>query len=435
MQTLEALARDASALANGETVLSAPETEVARQMQICNACRYCEGFCAVFPAMTRRLEFGKADIHFLANLCHNCGACLHACQYAPPHEFAVNVPQAMAQVRGQTYVDYAWPPALGRLYQRQGLTLSLALAAGLALFLVLSVVLQGQGLGALWSAPGSDFYGLFPHNLLVSLFAPVFLFATLALCLGVRRFWRELTPATSGAPLAGRATACALAGSGSLRTCLDWREAEAACARSDWLTRSIKPSATFTLLNLAIRSSAAHTRCSRLFMPWSAKVSSSWLMRKPRMRSKSTATTGSQLIRSIKRVRSMCSTCVVSTPAACAAAWKMRGSGLRMPSLELSIRWSNRSNTAASSAAFWSSWVIEAPLPMGALLVMQPVLCAALMRRSASTISGRRSPESSAITSRPRTSARMASRLARTSAGGMPRKRWHAPPCLTTSNA
>jgi citrate/tricarballylate utilization protein len=207
MQTLEALARDASALANGETVLSAPETEVARQMQICNACRYCEGFCAVFPAMTRRLEFGKADIHFLANLCHNCGACLHACQYAPPHEFAVNVPQAMAQVRGQTYVDYAWPPALGRLYQRQGLTLSLALAGGLALFLVLAVVLQGQGLGALWSAPGGDFYGLFPHNLLVGLFAPVFLFATLALALGVRRFWRDVTPATSGAPLSAPATA------------------------------------------------------------------------------------------------------------------------------------------------------------------------------------------------------------------------------------
>jgi citrate/tricarballylate utilization protein len=74
---------------------------VARQLQICNACRYCEGFCAVFPAMTRRLEFGKADIHYLANLCHNCGACLHACQYAPPHEFAVNVPQAMAQVRAR----------------------------------------------------------------------------------------------------------------------------------------------------------------------------------------------------------------------------------------------------------------------------------------------------------------------------------------------
>jgi citrate/tricarballylate utilization protein len=83
--------------------LTASEGEVARILQICNACRYCEGFCAVFPAMTRRLEFGKADTHYLANLCHNCGACLHACQYAPPHEFAVNVPQAMAQVRMQTY--------------------------------------------------------------------------------------------------------------------------------------------------------------------------------------------------------------------------------------------------------------------------------------------------------------------------------------------
>src|SRR6218665_3722591 len=203
MLSLEALTRDARALANGEAVLTAPESEVARQLQICNACRYCEGFCAVFPAMTRRLEVPKADIHFLPNLCHNCGACLPACQYAPPHEFAVNIPQAMAQVRGQTYVDYAWPPALGRLYERNGLTLSLALAAALALFLILAVALKGT----LWSAPGANFYGIFPHNLLVGLFAPVFLFATLALALGVRRFWRDVTPATSGAPLTPPATA------------------------------------------------------------------------------------------------------------------------------------------------------------------------------------------------------------------------------------
>jgi citrate/tricarballylate utilization protein len=203
MQTLDSLTRDARALANGNVVMSEPETEVARQLQICNACRYCEGFCAMFPAMTRRLEFGKADIHYLANLCHNCGACLHACQYAPPHEFAVNVPQAMAQVRGQTYADYAWPPALGALYQRNGLTVSLALAAGLSLFLLLALQMNGT----LWSHNlGGNFYNLFPHNLLVSLFAPVFLFATLALALGVRRFWRDITPATSGAALTSPAT-------------------------------------------------------------------------------------------------------------------------------------------------------------------------------------------------------------------------------------
>ena len=203
MQTLDALTRDAQALANGVVVLSAPEHEVARQLQICNACRYCEGFCAMFPAMTRRLEFGKADIHYLANLCHNCGACLHACQYAPPHEFAVNVPQAMAQVRGQTYADYAWPSALGALYKRNGLTVALALAVGLSIFLLLALQLNGT----LWSNNlGGNFYHLFPHNLLVSLFAPVFLFAALALSLGVRRFWRDITPATSGAALSVPAT-------------------------------------------------------------------------------------------------------------------------------------------------------------------------------------------------------------------------------------
>ncbi len=194
MQQLEALTREARALATGDMSLTANESEVSRQMQICNACRYCEGFCAVFPAMTRHLEFGKADIHYLANLCHNCGACLHACQYSPPHEFAINVPQAMAQVRIQTYADYAWPPALGALYKRQGLTVALALAVGLALFLVLAIQAQGQ----LFHEPlAGNFYAIFPHNLLVSMFAPIFLFAVLALGLGVRSFWRDVSPATA----------------------------------------------------------------------------------------------------------------------------------------------------------------------------------------------------------------------------------------------
>ena len=202
MTSLQQLTQDAKALANGEWVPSAAESETARQLQICNACRYCEGFCAVFPAMTRRLSFAQADIHFLANLCHNCGACLHACQYAPPHDFAVNIPKVMAQVRGQTYVHYAWPAPLGKLYQRNGLNLSLALAAGLALFLWLAQQRVGASTGSL-----DNFYSVFPHNLLVSLFAPVFLFAVLALALGVRRFWQDITPATSGAPVTAPAAA------------------------------------------------------------------------------------------------------------------------------------------------------------------------------------------------------------------------------------
>ncbi len=213
MQQLEALTREARALAVGDLTLlpAAPlslhEAEVGRQMQICNACRYCEGFCAVFPAMTRRLEFGQADIHYLANLCHNCGACLHACQYAPPHEFAVNVPQAMARVRGQTYADYAWPPALGKLYQRNGVTVALALAAALALFLAMVISIRGT----LFHAPlAGNFYAVFPHNLLVAMFAPIFLFAMLALSLGVRRFWRDVSPGALNSSAVAEATSNAL---------------------------------------------------------------------------------------------------------------------------------------------------------------------------------------------------------------------------------
>jgi len=207
MQQLEALTRQASALAMGGVDLTLDEAEVARQMQICNACRYCEGFCAVFPAMTRRLEFGKADIHYLANLCHNCGSCLHACQYGPPHEFAVNVPQSMAKVRVQTYADYAWPAALGGLYKRNGLTLCLAVAAGLALFLILA--LAAGGLSA--ATPlGGNFYAVFPHRLLVLMFGVVFVFAILALGMGVRHFWRNISPGAASQEAVVEATEAVL---------------------------------------------------------------------------------------------------------------------------------------------------------------------------------------------------------------------------------
>jgi citrate/tricarballylate utilization protein len=202
MHTLDVLTREAAHLAAGRALPAphADEAEVGRILQICNACRYCEGFCAVFPAMTRRLSFDKADVHYLANLCHNCGACLHACQYAPPHEFAVNVPQAMARVRAHTYSDFAWPTGFGKLYRNNGMTVALAVAGGLALFLVLALALQGT----LFHIPlAGDFYAIFPHNLLVSMFAPVFLFAALALGIGVSRFWRQASPgAASGAAIA-----------------------------------------------------------------------------------------------------------------------------------------------------------------------------------------------------------------------------------------
>lgn len=184
-------------------VLNLDESEVERQMTICNACRYCEGFCAVFPAMTRRLEFNQADIHYLANLCHNCGACLHACQYSAPHEFEVNVPRAMAKVRLDTYAEYAWPRVMGKLYQRNGMTLALASGAGLALFLCLTLLIMGN---LFVTIPGGNFYKIFPHNTLALMFGAVFGFSVLALTIGVRRFWRNVSPVAASLPVRASAT-------------------------------------------------------------------------------------------------------------------------------------------------------------------------------------------------------------------------------------
>jgi citrate/tricarballylate utilization protein len=167
------------------------EAEASRQLTICNACRYCESFCGVFPAMTRRLEFGPAEVHYLANLCHNCGACLHACQYAPPHDFAVNIPRVMAQVRQETYVEHAWPNALGQLYRHNGVALALATAGGLALFLVLLLAWRGT---LLHEPLAGNFYAVFPHNAMVGIFGAAFLFAVVALGMGAAKFWREVKP-------------------------------------------------------------------------------------------------------------------------------------------------------------------------------------------------------------------------------------------------
>ena len=35
--------------------------EGGRILTICNACRYCEGYCTVFPAMERRRSYTAGD--------------------------------------------------------------------------------------------------------------------------------------------------------------------------------------------------------------------------------------------------------------------------------------------------------------------------------------------------------------------------------------
>ncbi|NQV57915.1 MAG: tricarballylate utilization 4Fe-4S protein TcuB [Rhodospirillales bacterium] len=182
---------------SNEMIKSTSLDEARRMMEICNACRYCEGYCAVFPAMELRREFTAPDLTYLANLCHNCRDCYYACQFAPPHEFAVNVPEIFADLRVQSYAAYAWPQSFAGLYRRAGTWAALALAGGLALVLVLAVLLQDAGIWAAAHTGEGAFYAVIPKNIMVGVAGAAGLFVLLSLLIGFMRFLKG-APAQAG---------------------------------------------------------------------------------------------------------------------------------------------------------------------------------------------------------------------------------------------
>ncbi len=158
--------------------------EARRQMEICNACRYCEGYCSVFPAMMRQRAFADADLTQLANLCHNCRGCYYACQYTEPHEFALNVPQALAEVRSESWERFAWPRGFAKLFQRSGVAIASAMAIGFAVLFWLTQAVRPES--------GDGFYAFMSHTMMVAIFTPAFLLPLIAMAVSVRRYWHEV---------------------------------------------------------------------------------------------------------------------------------------------------------------------------------------------------------------------------------------------------
>ena len=161
------------------------------QLEVCNACRYCEGFCAVFPALERRRTFTMPEIDYLANLCFDCRACYYACMFAPPHEFGVNIPQMMSEVRRDTYARYALPAAFTRLLQSNWAAL-LGLMLIATLFF-LGVVWNTGDPGRLFRADQSvgSFYRMIPYMLMVIPFTAVAVIGVaLMVAAGFRFWWR-----------------------------------------------------------------------------------------------------------------------------------------------------------------------------------------------------------------------------------------------------
>ena len=158
-------------------------SEARRHADICNACRYCEGYCSVFPAMFSKREFQDGDLTQFASLCHNCRGCYYACQYAEPHEFALNLPVALAELRHESWKASAWPRGLAALFDRAGVAVAAGLALALAALFWTASALRPES--------GEGFYAIMSHGLMVAIFAPAFdlpLFAIAVSLLRYRRF-------------------------------------------------------------------------------------------------------------------------------------------------------------------------------------------------------------------------------------------------------
>lgn len=161
--------------------------EAERQMNICNSCRYCEGYCAVWPSLELRTELSKGDLTHLANLCHDCRDCFTACPFTPPHEFDLNPPKVFTQIRERTYEEYV-RPRLPRTLRGAVGGVVVSVAAALVM-LLLSLPTTGARVFSP-DASGSP-YDLLPYWLLLLVVGLPALWTVAVGVLAVGRYWQD----------------------------------------------------------------------------------------------------------------------------------------------------------------------------------------------------------------------------------------------------
>lgn len=166
-----------------------------RAAEICNACRHCTGYCAVFDSMELWRAFTAADLGYLANLCHNCRNCYYACQYAPPHAFDVNLPKLFSEVRAETYTFYAWPRSLARAFDHNGRRVMGAVASAIAIALALTAVLLPPRVLFHPHLGAGAFFAIVPRTVMVVTAVTALLASATSIGISVLRFWRDIAGA------------------------------------------------------------------------------------------------------------------------------------------------------------------------------------------------------------------------------------------------
>lgn len=163
--------------------------EAERQLNVCNSCRYCAGYCPVWPALELRTTLTQGDITHLANLCHDCRDCFSACMYTAPHEFDLNPPKVFTHLREETYRRYVWPRKVPGWMSGWRAVIGWFLLI-CVLLAALSYLTTGRVLSA-GASPGSP-YEIIPHVLIVAVAAAPSIWAIGVLALAILSYWRDI---------------------------------------------------------------------------------------------------------------------------------------------------------------------------------------------------------------------------------------------------
>jgi citrate/tricarballylate utilization protein len=163
--------------------------EAERQLNICNSCRYCEGYCPVWPTLETMTELSEDGLKHLSSLCHDCRDCFSACMYTAPHEFALNPPALFSAVRQETYREYTWPPRPGWARGTRGIA---ALTVAVIVVVLALAALLHSDTSSSGSLNGASPYRLIPHWVLVGIVSAPVVWGVLVAALGACRYWRDV---------------------------------------------------------------------------------------------------------------------------------------------------------------------------------------------------------------------------------------------------
>ena len=142
------------------------------------------------PRTNRDASHFKRKCFYLANLCHDCRACYYACMFTPPHEFAINIPQILAQSRMETYRRWSWPDFLGRAFKNRSVTVFLATAMAALIAVLALLFIPSETVFTAHVGPGA-FYEVVPYLAMVVGALILFFYGIAVWMRGGARFWSE----------------------------------------------------------------------------------------------------------------------------------------------------------------------------------------------------------------------------------------------------